>query len=273
MTVFGPKRRGTARILSWNVNGIRAIRKKGLMPFIERARPDVLCLQETRAHKHQLDLALTDPPGFSAHFAEAEKKGYSGVCTYSRRAPHEVHQGLGRPKYDREGRTLITRVGALTVVNVYVPHGAGTRRDNSRVPYKLGFSRNLYQRLNRAKRAGERIVVLGDLNTAHRAIDLARPRQNLKTSGFLDEEREELDRWIRNGWVDTFRRFEDGPGHYSWWSQRIGVRAKNIGWRIDYILASPAAAPYLRDGFIWPEVAGSDHCPVGIDVDKAIFEP
>jgi exodeoxyribonuclease-3 len=138
------------------------------------------------------------------------------------------------------------------------------------VPYKLDFYRALFTRLSRLRRGGKRILVMGDFNTAHREIDLARPRDNHKTSGFLPEERAELDRWIAAGWVDTFRQFEPGPEHYSWWSQRFGVRAKNIGWRIDYVLASSSALPFVRAAFIHPHVQGSDHCPVGVDLDPRV---
>jgi exodeoxyribonuclease-3 len=138
------------------------------------------------------------------------------------------------------------------------------------VPFKLRFYQRLYQRLEDYRRAGRRVLVMGDFNTAHREIDLARPKQNRKTSGFLPEEREELDRWMDNGWVDTFRARNPEPGHYTWWSQRKGVREKNIGWRIDYVLACGQAADHVEDAFIWPRVRGSDHCPTGVEVADSI---
>ncbi len=153
---------------------------------------------------------------------------------------------------------------------MYFPNGNGKERDNSRIPYKLDFYRAVFDRVERARRKGDRVLVLGDFNTAHREIDLARPKENVETSGFTPVEREELDRWITAGWIDTFRRFEPGPGHYSWWSQRFGVRARNVGWRLDYVLASGNAEPYLRGAFLHPHVTGSDHCPVGVDLDPAI---
>ena len=157
------------------------------------------------------------------------------------------------------------------VANVYFPNGNGKERDNSRVPFKLEFYRALFETLERLRRSGRRVLVMGDFNTAHREIDLARPRENRETSGFLPEERAELDRWLARGWVDTFRRFEPRPERYSWWSQRFGVRARNVGWRIDYVLASPAAMRFVRGAFLQPDVMGSDHCPVGVDVDPEIF--
>jgi exodeoxyribonuclease-3 len=201
----------------------------------------------------------------------AERAGYSGVGLYTRREPDAIESSLGEKRFDAEGRLQLARFGRLLVANAYFPKGSGTNRDNSRVPYKLAFYAALLDRLQRLRRGGLRVLVMGDFNTAHREIDLARPRENRETSGFLPEERAELDRWMAAGWIDTFRRFEPGAGHYSWWSQRFGVRAKNIGWRIDYVLASPAAMKYVRSAFIHPDVRGSDHCPVGIDVDPAIF--
>ena len=160
----------------------------------------------------------------------------------------------------------------MWVVNAYFPKGSGTLRDNSRVPYKLDFYRAVFTRIESWRRQNQRVLVVGDFNTAHQELDLARPKDNAETSGFLPQEREEFDRWIEAGWTDTFRHFEKGPGHYSWWSQRFGVRARNIGWRIDYLLASPAAMPFLRTAFIHPHVTGSDHCPVGVDLDPAVFD-
>ena len=165
-----------------------------------------------------------------------------------------------------------TRFGRLVVANGYFPNGSGKDRSNDRVPYKLEWYRALFDRLQKWRRAGYRVLVMGDYNTAHKEIDLARPKDNRKTSGFLPEECKELDQWIEAGWIDTFREFEKGTGHYSWWSQRFGVRAKNIGWRLDYVLASPSAMPFVRNAFIEPDVQGSDHCPIGVDLDPAIFE-
>lgn len=229
-------------------------------------------VQEVRASVEQLSDGLLEPEGWHLHVVSAERPGYSGVALYSRRPPDTVETSLDDPDFDREGRLQIARFGRLVVANVYFPNGSGKERDNSRVPYKLAFYRTLYGRLARLRRGGLRVLVMGDFNTAHREIDLARPKPNRKTSGFLPEECAELDRWVAGGWIDTFRRYEPGPGHYSWWSQRFGVRAKNIGWRIDYVLASPSAERFLRGAFIEPEVAGSDHCPVGVEVDPGILE-
>lgn len=258
------------RVWSWNVNGLRAVVKKGFGGWLDRVPADVVGIQEVRAGPDQIPEEVASRTDWHARYAEAERPGYSGVAVYSRRPPDEVATWLGVPEYDAEGRVLIARFGALTVANVYFPNGNGKERDNSRVPFKLGFYRRLYDVLEPVRAGGGRVLVVGDFNTAHREIDLARPKENQATSGFLPEEREELDRWIRTGWVDTFRAFEPGPGHYSWWSQRFGVRARNIGWRIDYALASRGAAEFLRGARIHPEVEGSDHCPVSVDLDPAV---
>jgi len=210
-------------------------------------------------------------PRWHQHYTAPERRGYSGVGLLSRREPISVETSLGEERFDTEGRVQIARYGRLVVANGYFPNGSGKNRDNSRIPYKLDWYRALFDKLQRLRRGGYRVIVMGDFNTAHREIDLARPKANVKTSGFCPEEREELDRWISAGWTDTFRSFEPGEGHYTWWSQRFGVRAKNIGWRIDYVLASPAAMKFVKGAFIHPKTMGSDHCPIGVDVDPAIF--
>jgi exodeoxyribonuclease-3 len=260
-----------ARILSWNVNGLRACAKKGFRDWLGRSGAEIVGIQEVRARIDQLPEAVGDPEGWHTHFVAAKRPGYSGVGLYSRRAPDRIHIGLGRPRFDEEGRVQVARFGRLVLANVYFPNGNGKDRDNSRVPFKLAFYRAVFDRLQRMRKGGYRVLVMGDFNTAHREVDLARPRENREISGFLPEERAEIDRWLEAGWIDSFRHFEKGPGHYSWWSQRFGVRERNVGWRIDYVLASPAAMRYLVDGFIQPGVTGSDHCPVGVDVDARIF--
>jgi exodeoxyribonuclease-3 len=264
-------RAGRARILSWIVNGLRACAKKGFADWLARCGAEVVGIQEVRARREQLPDGLGDPEGWHSHFVSAKRPGYSGVGLYSRRAPERIDAGLGRPRFDDEGRLQVARFGRLALANVYFPNGNGKDRDNSRVPFKLAFYRALFDRVQRLRKGGCRVLVMGDFNTAHREIDLARPRENQEISGFLPEERAEIDRWLAAGWIDCFRRFEKGPGHYSWWSQRFGVRERNVGWRIDYVLASPAAMRYVADAFIQPEVMGSDHCPVGVDVDPGIF--
>ncbi|MFQ5697904.1 MAG: exodeoxyribonuclease III [Myxococcota bacterium] len=259
------------RIYSWNVNGIRAAATRGLPAWLRRCGGEIVCLQEVRARPEDVPQSIRSLRGWSQYYTRPERPGYSGVGLLARREPDWIRTELGEERFDREGRLQIARFGRLVLANGYFPNGSGRDRDNSRIPFKLAWYRALFDRLQRLRRGGYRVLVLGDFNTAHREIDLARPRQNEKTSGFRPEERAELDRWIRAGWIDSFRAFESGPGHYTWWSQRFGVREKNIGWRIDYVLASPAAMKFVTDAFIHPDTPGSDHCPIGVDLDPAIF--
>lgn len=260
------------RVLSWNVNGLRAIAGKGFLPWLEASGADIVGVQETRATVDQLTDEVRAPTNWHTRFVAAERKGYSGVGLFSRRAPDKHEHRLRQPALDIEGRLQVARFGRLFVANVYFPNGNGRDRDNSRVPYKLDFYRAVFDLVERKRRGGYRVLVMGDFNTAHEAIDLARPKQNKNTSGFLAEEREELDRWLRAGWIDTFRHLHpEQEGHYSWWTQRGTARERNVGWRIDYVLASPNVRPFLREAFIQREVMGSDHAPVGVDLDRRIL--
>lgn len=258
------------RVASWNVNGLRSCAAKGFCDWLEACGADIVAVQEVRARREQIPPELADRPGWHVEISAAERSGYSGVGLYSRRPPDALETSLSRPRFDREGRVQLARFGRLRVVNAYFPNGNGKDRDLSRIPYKLAFYRRLFAVLEPERLAGAPILVMGDFNTAHQEIDLARPRENRETSGFRPEERRELGRWLAKGWSDTFRHFEPGGGHYSWWSQRFGVREKNIGWRLDYVLASPGAMPYVRGSRIHAEVWGSDHCPVSVDLDPAI---
>lgn len=261
----------TTRILSWNVNGLRACAKKGFGRWLARCGAEIVGVQEVRARPEQIPTQISAPRRWHVAFSPAEQKGYSGVALFARRAPDRIDTQLGEERFDREGRVQIARFGRLVVANVYFPNGKGEQRDNSRVPFKLDFYAALFDRLQRIRRGGSRVLVMGDFNTAHREIDLARPRQNRGISGFLPEECRELDRWLDAGWVDTYRHFDSAPGRYTWWSQRFGVRKKNIGWRIDLALASPAAMKYVKSAMILQRVMGSDHCPIGVEVDPEIF--
>ena len=255
------------RVVSWNVNGLRACHRKGFLDFLQSSNADVVCLQEVRAFPDQLAPELREPEGWHSCFAPAVRPGYSGVGIYSRQAPSRIETSLGEEAFDVEGRFLVAHFGRLAVASVYFPKGSGRDRDNSRVPYKLAFCRAVFKRIERLRRRGP-VLVTGDYNTAHQAIDLARPKGNRKSSGFLPEERAEMTRWLDAGWVDVFRRQHPGEdGHYTWWRQFGGARENNVGWRIDYVLASPSAARRINDAFIWPDTQGSYHCPVGVDLD------
>jgi exodeoxyribonuclease-3 len=264
-------RKKSVRIHSWNLNGIRSATQKGFADWLEQGASEIVGVQEVRAQPDQVPDEVTAVGRFHQSFTAPIRKGYSGVGLFSRRKPDAVETSLGEDRFDDEGRVQIARFGKLVVANGYFPNGNGKNRDNSRIPYKLDWYAALFDRLQKLRKSGKRVIVMGDFNTAHKAIDLARPKDNQKTSGFRPEERAELDRWVEAGWVDTFRAFEPGPDHYSWWSQRFGVRARNVGWRIDYVFASPAAMKFVRGAFIEPDVMGSDHCPIGIDMDPAVF--
>ncbi len=255
------------RIISWNVNGLRACVKKGFLEFLADAEADILAVQEVRAFAEQLPEDVRSPSGWHVYFAPAERPGYSGVGLFARRPAKRVETSLGETRFDAEGRLQIAHFDGLVVVNAYFPKGSGKDRDNSRVPYKLDFYRAVFERAQKLRRRGP-VLVMGDFNTAHQAIDLARPKDNVKNSGFLPEERAEVDRWVEAGWIDAFRALHPGEeGHYTWWRQWGGAREKNVGWRIDCIFVSPATMKRVRDAFIWPHVTGSDHCPIGIDID------
>ena len=261
------------RAISWNVNGLRAVADKGFADWLRDSRANVVGLQETRALPEQVPAALRSPPGWSTHFVAAARRGYSGVGLYAKTPFDEVVTSLGEPEMDAEGRVQIARFGRLWVANVYFPNGSGKDRSNDRVPFKLAFYRRLFDALEPLTHGGGRVLVMGDFNTAPEANDLARPKPNEKTSGFLPEERAEVRRWLDAGWTDTFRHFHpEREGAYSWWSQRFGVREKNIGWRIDLVLASKGAMPFVRGALLETNVRGSDHCPVGVDLDPAVLD-
>lgn len=258
------------KILSWNVNGLRSCDAKGFRRWLDRSGAFAVGLQEIRARPEDLPRRLTAPKGWHVQFRPSERPGYSGVALYSRAAPDEVWTSLGDDAFDREGRLVVARFGRLALASAYFPNGNGKARDLSRIPYKLAFYRAVEAQLAALRADGLRVVVMGDFNTAHQAIDLARPRQNKDNSGFRPEERAELDRWFARGWVDSFRCFEPGGGHYTWWMQAFGLRARNVGWRIDLALVCPEARGFLRAAFHQPEVRGSDHCPIGLELDPAV---
>ena len=258
------------RVVSWNVNGIRACVKKGFADFLANTDADILGVQEVRAQPEDIPAEAREPAGWHTTFSAVERRGYSGIALYTRLAPERLETSLGEARFDAEGRYIAahfrTERGRFAVVNAYFPNGSGKNRDNSRVPYKLDFYRAVFDRVQRMRRRCPTLVI-GDYNTAHREIDLARPKANVKNSGFLPIERAEIDRWLEAGWADAFRALHpDEPDHYSWWTQRSGARGRNVGWRIDYVLASPAAMKRVDGAFIWPDQLGSDHCPVGIDI-------
>jgi exodeoxyribonuclease III len=249
------------KIISWNVNGIRAAQKKGLLEFVREQDPDILCLQETRAPRSAVDSALIN--GHSFFINEAEKAGYSGTAILTKQKPLSVKKGLGIPKHDHEGRVITAEYNNFYLVNVYVPN---SKRELTRLPYREkewdpDFL-NFLKILERTKP----VVFCGDMNVAHKPIDLTNPEKNEKTHGFTAEERAGFDNIVKAGFIDTFREIEDGSGHYTWWSQFRNCRQRNIGWRIDYFCISKSLKTRLEDAFILDDVMGSDHCPIGLEL-------
>lgn len=259
------------RVISWNVNGIRAATRKGFLPWLESADADIVGVQEVRAEEHQIESQVAKPKSYNTHFKSAKRAGYSGVGIFTKYSFDDVKTSIGEEAFDQEGRVQIAEFGPLVVANIYFPNGNGKDHDNSRIPFKLDFYRCLFEVLEPYKKANRPLLVIGDFNTAHQEIDLARPKENVNTSGFCLVEREELDRWLQSGYVDTFRHFEKSPANYTWWSHRMNSRARNVGWRIDYVLASKAAMPFVKSAFIWPHITGSDHCPVGVELDPDVI--
>jgi exodeoxyribonuclease-3 len=250
-------------ILSWNINGIRAAQKKGFVPWLVEQAPDVLCVQETKAAPDQLDAELTTPPGYTAIWAAAERKGYSGVAAYVRREPLSV-ETLGSPEFDVEGRTLILHYADLTVVNCYFPN---SQEGGARLAYKVAFCTAVLERCAELVGQGRDLVLCGDYNIAHKPIDLANPKANEHNPGYLPEERAWMDRFVEAGYVDTFRLFCSAAQQYTWWTYRFHAREKNIGWRIDYHCVNERLRGRVRESTIMAEVMGSDHCPVRLVLD------
>ncbi len=249
------------RLLSWNVNGIRALQRKGFPEWLAKEHPCVLCLQETKAHTDQLSQPLLEPEGYNAYWDYPERKGYSGVALYSVIAPEDVSRGFGVARFDAEGRVLVARFPQFTLFNVYFPNG---KMGPDRLQYKLEFYDAFLEHLLHKRATAESIVICGDFNTAHQEIDLARPKQNQKVSGFLPEERAWMDRLVNNGFVDAFRLFNGEPGHYTWWDFKTGARERNVGWRLDYFFVSSDLVDSVIDATILKDVTGSDHCPVSL---------
>lgn len=254
----------TYKILSWNVNGLRALLRKGFFDWVDREKPDILCLQETKADPGQLPAGAVDYKPYRSFWdSSSVKKGYSGVATYSRIQPLRVETGLGDERFDREGRVVMTEFPEFVLFNVYFPNG---KKDSERLNFKLEFYEAFLKKIDSLKKKGKKIIFCGDVNTAHREIDLARPAANEKISGFLPIERRWIDRVVDHGYLDSLREFHPEPGLYSWWDLKSGARARNVGWRIDYFFVQKELKPHLKKAFLLPEVVGSDHCPIGIQL-------
>jgi exodeoxyribonuclease-3 len=251
------------KIVSWNVNGIRAVEGKGLFEWMDDFQPDILCLQETKAQPEQLKPHFMNRDGYSSFFISAEKKGYSGTALYTKVQPLSVTP-LGIEEFDVEGRTLIAEYQDFTLINCYFPN---SQSEGKRLDYKIRYNQAIKSKLDTLVSEGKNIIICGDLNVAHKPIDLTHPKNNEKNPGYLPEERAWMDEFTENGYTDTFRVFHKEPEQYSWWSYRMKARERNVGWRLDYFCVNDSFLPRVKDSLIHQEVMGSDHCPVELILD------
>lgn len=253
------------KLYSWNVNGIRAVYKKGFLDWLAATQPDIIGLQETKANPDQLAEELRNPPGYHAYWSTTERKGYSGVALLSKTEPKSVHMGLGIPEYDIEGRTIVAEYDDFVFITAYFPNGG---RDHSRIPFKMAYKAAFLDFCNAQRAQGKSVIFCGDVNTSHRPIDLARPKANETKTGFMPEERVWIDRVIEEGYIDIFRALNpDLEGAYSWWTAIGGARERNVGWRLDYFFISPDLHDRVETAAIHPDVMGSDHCPVSLTLN------
>lgn len=250
-------------IICWNVNGIRAVARHGFLEWLHSESPDILCIQETRAHPGQLDEILRNPSGYYTYWNYPEKKGYGGVATFTKEEPLGVHTTAGVEELDIEGRIIVSKHREFTLLNVYFPNG---KKDEYRLKYKLDFYDRFFDFVESLRQKNNKLIICGDFNTAHQEIDIARPKENRNISGFLPIERAWMDKLVANGYVDIFRQLNKEPHHYTWWDPKTRARERNVGWRIDYFFVTKNLLEFISKAFIMPEVTGSDHCPVGIVV-------
>ncbi len=251
------------KIISWNINGIRAGERKGIFEWVKKYAPEIICFQETKAQPEQISDAILNLEGYHSYWHSATKKGYSGVATYTKEEPLDVITEIGIPDFDQEGRILITEFQQFILCNVYFPNG---KKDKIRLKYKLDFYETFLNLIESFKDKGKKVIFCGDVNTAHTEIDLTHPKNNSKTSGFLPEERAWIDKVVEHGYLDTLREFHTEAELYSWWDMKTRARERNVGWRIDYFFIDKSLRKKLKDAFILKEITGSDHCPVGIEI-------
>lgn len=264
------------KLLSWNVNGLRAIYKKGAFDTVYEVDPDIICLQETKAHPEQLPDEVRSPAGYHAYFDHSKlKKGYSGVAIFSKNEPEKIEYGIGIPKFDDEGRTLVayykdlpaapgrTAQAGFVLLNVYFPNGGG---GPERLAYKMHYYEEFLKFIDKLKKSGKNIVFCGDVNTAHEEIDLFHPKENEKHTGFLPEERKWIDKLISHGYADTFRSLHGDKIQYSWWDMKTYARDRGIGRRIDYFFVSEALQNHVKRAEILDNIMGSDHCPILLEL-------
>jgi exodeoxyribonuclease-3 len=252
------------KLISWNVNGIRAILKKGFLEWLKKEKPHILALQETKARQEQLDEKILNPDGYDTFWAKPDRPGYSGAAVFSKEKPISVSYGFGIKKFDIEGRVVMLEFEDFYLLNVYFPNGG---MSNERLKYKLEFYGAFLKFIGILRKKGKTLVICGDFNTAHKEIDLARPKENEHISGFMPIERKWIDRFLEWGLVDTFRHFNKAAKNYTWWDYKSRARERNVGWRIDYFMIDKKSMPRVKNAFIMPKVMGSDHCPVGISFE------
>jgi len=252
------------KIISYNINGIRAALKKDLDQWIATAQPDVLCLQEIKAREEQFDTSIFSDLGYNCYWFSAEKPGYSGTAILSKTKPNKVTYGMNHADYDYEGRVIRADYDDVSVISVYMPSGSS---GDLRQDFKFTFLDDFYSYISDLKESIPNLIIAGDYNICHQAIDIHNPERNKNTSGFLPEERQWFSTFLDLGYIDSFRHFNTEPHHYSWWSYRANARAKNLGWRIDYLLASLPLEDKLRRAYILPQAKHSDHCPVVLEID------
>ncbi len=249
------------KIVSWNVNGLRAVCKKGFIDWFNKARADVVCLQEVKLQEGQIPEEVLKIRGYYMYFSYAKKKGYSGVAVFTKDKPLKVTDKSGLRRFDEEGRMLRLDYKDFILIDFYIPHGG---RGKENLPYKLETYKHLLKYLDKIK--DKKVVIIGDFNIAHDDIDLARPKQNRNNIMFTEEERKQIDKVIGLDFIDSFRKFHKGGGHYTWWPYFANARERDLGWRIDYAFVSKKLSPKLKKAFILKESGGSDHCPVGIEL-------
>jgi exodeoxyribonuclease III len=253
------------KLYSWNVNGIRSAVRHGFLDWLLTARPDVLCLQETKADRQDLPAEIIAPPGYESYWAQGQRRGYSGVATYTVEPPQNWHAGLGVERLDVDARVVVTELQGFELYNVYFPNGKASA---DRLQFKFDFYAEFLAQIDRRVATGHPVIFCGDVNTAHKEIDIARPKENRTVSGFLPEECACLDTWVESGWVDSFRYFHPQQADaYSWWSMRTKARERNIGWRLDYFFVHESLMPRVRGAGIDATVFGADHCPVWLEID------
>ncbi|MCB5250369.1 MAG: exodeoxyribonuclease III [Candidatus Cloacimonetes bacterium] len=258
------KMENTMKIISWNINGLRAIIKKNFFDFIEDFNPDVLGIQETKLQEEQIPKEVSAlGSDYHIYYDFAERKGYSGTALFTKQKPISFSNSIDNEYFENEGRINCVEYDKFYLFNVYFPNGG---MGDDRLQYKLEFYEQFLVHIENLRKTGKHIVVMGDYNTAHKEIDLARPKDNEKVSGFLPIERAWLDKLVEHGYVDTFRHFHDEPEQYTWWSYKTRARERNVGWRIDYVFVNKEFLPFIKDAFIMPDIEGSDHCPVGVEI-------